>query len=69
MVGANPPFQPEPEQIAAFSRWLRHPEVARTIADLMPLVGGPGGARECRVIDVANALCVLSVIAGVNSPP
>jgi hypothetical protein len=54
-------FQLEPEQLAALSRWLSTPEIVRKVAALMPLAGGPRSACECRVIDVASALCVLSV--------
>jgi hypothetical protein len=55
-----PPFQPEPEQLAEFSRWLAHPDIIRKVAVCMPLVGGPASARECRVREVALALAAIA---------
>ena len=69
---AGTPFHPEPEQIAALSRWLSHPEVARTLAALMPLVGGPREACERRVLDVARALAIAACApqgSPTQSPP
>ncbi len=55
-----PPFRPEPEQLAAMSRWLGAPDVVRELALLMPLAGGPRSACERRILDVAAALAVMS---------
>jgi hypothetical protein len=47
-------FSEDGEQIAAFARWPKSPEIMRKVADAMPLVGGPRSACERRVEDVAG---------------
>lgn len=54
------PFRPEPEQIAALSRWLREPDIVRKLGALMPLFGGTRTACEERVLDVASALAIVA---------
>jgi hypothetical protein len=55
-------FTPEPEQIAAFGRWLMRDEVKKAIAVYMPKLGGPPEARENRVADVAASLQILACV-------
>ena len=61
-------FSEDGEQIAAFARWLKSPEIKRKVAYAMPLVGGPRSACERRVEDVANALIILSVVEDYRYP-
>lgn len=49
-------FQPEPEQVAAFARWLKYPEIIKMLVLQMPLCGGPRSACEERIKDVSDAL-------------
>jgi hypothetical protein len=54
-------FQPEPEQLAAMSRWLAYPSVVKKLAAYMPLVGGTREACENRVREISRAVYLYSV--------
>lgn len=58
------PFQPEPEQILAFARWLMSDKIKQALAIYMPKIGGPPAARENRVADVADALQIHGSVEG-----
>lgn len=57
-------FHPEPEQIAAFARWLAGDEIKSALAKHMPLCGGPRSACENRIADLAAVLQVFATITG-----
>jgi hypothetical protein len=57
-----PDFEPEPEQIAEFARWLGSDQIKQELAQLMPKLGGPPAARENRIADVASVLLIVAAV-------
>ncbi len=65
---STPDYDPEPEQIMAFARWLQRNDVKRALAIYMPKLGGPSAARENRIADIAAALQIHAAVKAEQLP-